>query len=168
MALIVEDGTGLPNANSYVTLDEVRAYAAERGIALPVEDEDLERDVHIVMDWFESNTFPSYRHTALQGLSFPRDRIVVDTVVYTPPTMPPILKRIICEAVSVAQTIDLTPNVAGSPNGILKRKKVDVLEREWFPPTGSWDYMPKLPKLEALMRKLCYPNGFGNIDIVRA
>lgn len=168
MALIVEDGTGLPDANSYVTLDEVREYASNRGITLPSDDAELEQNIHLVMDWFESYTFPSARFTAEQALSFPRDRITVDGILYTPPSMPPIITRIICEAVSVSQTIDLAPNVAGSANGMLKRKKIDVLEKEWFAPTGSWDFLPKLPKLDAMMQKLCYPDGFGNVTILRA
>ena len=38
MSLIVEDGTGLPDANSYCDLDEIRSYAADRGVALSSDD----------------------------------------------------------------------------------------------------------------------------------
>lgn len=168
MALIIEDGTGLPNANSYVSIEDVRAYAAERAYTLPTDDAELEPLIHLATDWFEAFTFPSARFVATQALSFPRDRIVVDTVVYTPPSIPPIVARIICEATFTATTIDLAPSVAGSANGLLKRKKVDVLEREWFAPTGSWDFLPRIPKLDALMQKLCYPNGMGSLMVYRA
>lgn len=40
MSLIVEDGTGLSNADSYISLDDARVYADNYGYTLPVDDDE--------------------------------------------------------------------------------------------------------------------------------
>lgn len=39
--LIVEDGTGVADANSYATVDECRTFAAQRLVDLPEEDDEV-------------------------------------------------------------------------------------------------------------------------------
>ena len=39
--LVVDDGTGLPNANSYVSLTEVRQFLLENGLDENDDDDDL-------------------------------------------------------------------------------------------------------------------------------
>jgi len=167
MAIVVEDGTIVADANSYVTLAEVRAYATLRGITVPAADGDLEKHLHLAMDWFESEDFPSARLDATQELSFPRDVIVVDGVRYMEGAIPKLVKQIICEATCTSVTIALQPQFAGSSLGQLKRKKVDVLEKEYFPSQGTSSYMPILAKLDALMEKLLYADGF-RLTVLRA
>ena len=167
MAIIVEDGTIVADANSYVTLAEVRAYATLRGITVPAADGDLEKHLHLAMDWFESEDFPSARLDATQSLSFPRDAIVVDGIRYMEGAIPKLVKQIICEATCTSVTIALQPQFAGSSLGQLKRKKVDVLEKEYFPSQGTSSYMPILAKLDALMEKLLYADGF-RLTVLRA
>lgn len=167
MAIVVEDGTIVADANSYVTLAEVRDYATLRGITLPAADGDLEKHLHLAMDWFESEDFPSARLDATQELSFPRDVIVVDGVRYMEGAIPKLVKQIICEATCTSVTIALQPQFAGSSLGQLKRKKIDVLEKEYFPSQGTASYMPILAKLDALMEKLLYADGF-RLTVLRA
>lgn len=167
MAIVVEDGTIVAGANSYVTLAEVRAYATLRGITVPAADGDLEKHLHLAMDWFESEDFPSARLDATQELSFPRDVIVVDGVRYMEGAIPKLVKQIICEATCTSVTIALQPQFAGSSLGQLKRKKLDVLEKEYFPSQGTSSYMPILAKLDALMEKLLYADGF-RLTVLRA
>jgi len=167
MAIIVEDGTIVADANSYVTLAEVRAYATLRGITVPAADGDLEKHLHLAMDWFESEDFPSARLDATQELSFPRDVIVVDGVRYMEGAIPKLVKQIICEATCTSVTIALQPQFAGSSLGQLRKKKVDVLEKEYFPATSTASFMPVLAKLDALMQKLLYADGF-RLTVLRA
>lgn len=51
MALVIEDGTGIAGATSFVTVAEFRAYATQRGIALPVADADVEIPLIKAMDY---------------------------------------------------------------------------------------------------------------------
>lgn len=160
MALVVENGTFVAGANSYVTLAEVRDYATTRNIAVPADDADLEPHVHLAMDWFEAQDIPSVRISADQELNFPRVSLTLDGIEYTDGAIPKLVKQIVCEAACTSVTIALQPQFAGSSLGQLKRKKVDVLEKEYFEATSNSAFMPVLAKLDALMRKLVYPNGF--------
>ena len=53
MALILEDGTGVANANTYADLATIRAYAKLRGVTLSADDAILEAHVHKSMDYLE-------------------------------------------------------------------------------------------------------------------
>jgi len=53
MALIIEDGTLVANADSYVTLAVARAFAEKRGL-VPVATDALEADLIKAMDFIES------------------------------------------------------------------------------------------------------------------
>jgi hypothetical protein len=74
MALIVSDGTGLANADSYQTLVDARASADLLGLALPVVDADADialRNGARYVDRYESR-FAGTRLVDTQALSFPR------------------------------------------------------------------------------------------------
>lgn len=67
MALIVEDGTGVTDANTYTDLDTVRAYASARGVTLSTDDAALEAQVLRSMDYLDT------KELGLLSLSFPLD-----------------------------------------------------------------------------------------------
>jgi len=160
MTLVVEDGTIVAGANSYVTLAEVRDYATTRNITVPADDAELEPHVHLAMDWFEAEDIPSVRISAEQELNFPRVRMLLDGVEYIDGAIPKLVKQIICEAACTSVTISLQPQFAGTNLGQLRRNKVDVLEKEYFQATSNAAFRPILAKLDSMMRKLIYPNGF--------
>lgn len=85
MTLIVEDGSNVANANSYLSLTDIRAYATSRGITLPV-DALLEPMVFKSMDYIESvgsNFQGTPRYTApdytAQSLQWPRAAILYES-----------------------------------------------------------------------------------------
>lgn len=47
MALVVEDGTGLPNANAYIDVAFLRDYYTARGVTLPSDDGALEAAITV-------------------------------------------------------------------------------------------------------------------------
>lgn len=65
MALIVEDGTGVTDANTYADLATVRAYASARGVTLSADDAALEAHVLRSMDYLDG------KELGLLSLSFP-------------------------------------------------------------------------------------------------
>lgn len=77
MALIVEDGTIVAGANTYVTESELDAYATARGIDLIYDEEVL---LLKAMDFFESysNRFKGQRVERDQPLCFPRAGLEVE------------------------------------------------------------------------------------------
>lgn len=72
MALVVEDGTGVEGANSYLTVAELRAFAGDRGLTLPVADSDVEPLLVKATDYLELKSYIGDRASDNQGLSWPR------------------------------------------------------------------------------------------------
>lgn len=77
MTLIVENGTNVPNANSYLSLVDIRAYCTNRGVTLPV-DALLEPMVFKAMDYIESfgTDYQGMITYPTQALQFPRAEIL--------------------------------------------------------------------------------------------
>ena len=74
MALIVSDGTGLVDADSYISLADARAYAVKYGYSLPDDDTQAEialRKGAVYVGLFEGS-FSGSRLEDTQSLSFPR------------------------------------------------------------------------------------------------
>lgn len=74
MSLIVEDGTGLINADSYVSLVDARVYALKFGYTLPIDDESANivlRKGAIYVDLFEGS-YSGQRLVDTQALSWVR------------------------------------------------------------------------------------------------
>lgn len=154
MTIIVEDGSVIPGANSYVTTLDVRSYATERAIPLPADDVELEPKIHLAMDWFEGHTFIAQRSfPETQELSFPVVGLVLNGSLISADTIPSLVKKIIAQATCDAVTIELEPSYAGNSLGHLKKKKLDVLEKEYFP--GGWaTEQPRLVKLVRMLEPL--------------
>ena len=55
MALEIEDGTGKPNSNSYVTVAQARSYALARGVELPAAEAAVESLLVQAMDYLEAS-----------------------------------------------------------------------------------------------------------------
>ncbi len=74
MAFVVEDGTGIANANSYITEEMLEEYAEDRGVTLPSSG-NVEAAMIRATSYIDSYRarFPGYRaHNRLQGLEWPR------------------------------------------------------------------------------------------------
>lgn len=167
MALIVEDGSIVANANSYVSVADVRAYATERGITLPADDATLETKVHMAMDWFEGYTFRWQRVSPLQTLSFPRTGVELDGLEYPDDVVPARVIKTVCQATCDAVTIELEPSYAGTGTGAVKKKKLDVMEKEFFEPSWS-SQTPMLTKLVRMIEPLIGSGlGAGRLSVAR-
>lgn len=134
MALTVEDGTGLANANSYVSEQEARDYANARGIELPADDGELGAMLLSAMDYLEAQR-GKYQgqktHPGVQALQWPRTGVILDCSYQLPDNVIPVeLKSAqIALAMEVFAGNTLLPSSTGK---IVKREKVDVIEREFM------------------------------------
>lgn len=79
MALIVEDGGIVPNADSYVSLADARAMAAKFGLTLPVGDIEAEAALRngAVYVGLQEPMLCGARVSPLQELSFPRQGVTL-------------------------------------------------------------------------------------------
>ena len=74
MALIIEDGSIVPNANSFVTAAEMIAYAALRGVTIPADTTTQEQQLILAMDYLtgREQSMRGTRVSDLQELPYPR------------------------------------------------------------------------------------------------
>lgn len=75
MPLIIEDGTGLPDAQSYATAAQLQDYAAARGVTLTDDPEHL---LMRAMDYAGTLQFAGRRASRDQALQWPRTNAVID------------------------------------------------------------------------------------------
>lgn len=154
MALIIETGEGLPNSNTYASVAELEAYAADRLETLPVEGKEalLIRS----MDYLESiKNYKGARASAEQALAWPRTRVYVDGFPLDAKRIPTLLKRAQMQLAIEAMSYDLMPSTDGFA---VASEKVDVIQVEYA--TGgrlsgsTLPAVPVFPKVDALLRQL--------------
>ena len=75
MALIVEDGTGLVDSDSYISLADARTFAANYGITLPADDTEAEITLRQGTQYvdLQEDCFVGDRLTDTQALAYPRN-----------------------------------------------------------------------------------------------
>jgi Putative DnaT-like ssDNA binding protein len=132
MALTVEDGTGIVDADSYVTVAELDAFAAARGVTtLPALDADKEVLLRLAFDYVEAHRGQFQGVKTYEGNSysqFPRENLYVDGEEVGPAVVPREAKRAQMQLAIDADDATLSPN--GTGRAVI-REKLDVLETEY-------------------------------------
>lgn len=166
MALVIETGEGLANADSYVSVDEFIAYASARGETVePDTAEGLLFDAMAYLEKFSSETNPAYKGykaTAAQALQWPRTDVVIDRFPFPKNQIPAQLKRAQMQLGIEAMTFDLMPSSDGFA---VAKEKVDVIEVEYATggrlsgSTTPGDAVPVFPRVDALLANLFISKG---------
>lgn len=110
MSIVVEDGSVVSGANSYVTLEEVESYCEDRGFTAwaSASDTDQEAALHRAMDYVESQEYKGSKTAYDNPLEWPRvgwfyqaydinqfrSVLITDYEAYIPPK----LKTAVCRA----------------------------------------------------------------------
>ncbi len=134
--LVVEDGSIVPGANTFVTLAEARAYADLRGLSLPPDDAAASRVILKGGDFLRSlePRFSGYRVSNDQTMPFPRIGVPVagrPGWYYDEDEIPSVLKEAQIEfAVYLASGGSLYPSASASRS--VKKRKVGPIETEFF------------------------------------
>lgn len=84
-SLVIEDGTGLPNSNTYVAAATITAFATARGITLTTDATLLAVES---MDYIESLLYKGLKRTMTQALQFPRLSLFIDGYLYPSSQIP--------------------------------------------------------------------------------
>lgn len=160
MAIVIEDGTQVAGANSYVTEAELTAYATARGITLTGTAEPL---LIQAMDYIESRRFKGDKMTKAQPLQWPRSGVYVDGYLIENDEIPGKLKS---AQLALAVAIDAGNNPLATSTQAVKREKVDVIEVEYQDGTSS---SPYIASVQAYLSDLIIPgSGFGTATVTRA
>lgn len=90
MTIIVEDGTIVTGANSYVSEAEFQAYADARGETI---SGNLEQLLIKSMDYIESLEYIGWKAYSTQPMQWPRGGVRIDGYLIIPSTIPKELKN---------------------------------------------------------------------------
>lgn len=110
MALIIEDGTLVANADSYATLAVARAFATKRNLVPAATDITLEADLIKAMDFIESHRgkFKGFIVAETQALQWPRKEVYVNGFLLAQTTIPQELIDSQCQlAVEINNGVEL-------------------------------------------------------------
>ncbi len=129
--IVVEDGTGKTNSNSYVTEAGVTAYASDRGITLTADE-----DVLIIkaMDYLETLYYIGTKETETQALQWPRNEVYIDGFYIEPTTIP---QELINAQLSLCMSINDDVDPMSTLDRATKREKVDTIEVEYMDNAAS-------------------------------
>lgn len=149
--IIVEDGTIVPNANSFVTITEARLYAINRGVVLSANDDDVAAFLIKAIDFLNSkeDCYKGERISAEQELCFPRTGFN--------PLIPKALKNAQMQAVIEQHNgNDLMPTT--SPTDYVIEETVGPLTTKYADPTAVGQ-STKFAAIDALLNSLCKYGG---------
>lgn len=150
MALVVEDGSIVAGANSYVTADEYRTWANARGIDVEAS-QFLERSILRAMDYFEQLHFIGNKANENQPLQWPRTEALIDGYYADATEIPVQVKTALYEAIKVE--IDGLSQLNTEDRRTIKEKIGDI-EIQYAQNSESKTITPALTRA---LGKILYP-----------
>lgn len=165
--LIVEDGSIVADANSYVTYDYALAYHTLRGNSAWALGTVLNQQYAIIRatQAIDSIYKGKWKGTpteyGTQELEWPRNDVVVNAVELDNDLIPVALKKAVCEAAlrELASPSSMTPDL--DRGGEIKRVKADVVEVEYMDGANS---TTTFTAIDGLLADLVTGVSASNID----
>lgn len=165
MALIIEDGTIVANANCYGTVADFRTYCTLRGITAPTADDDIEVLLIKAMDYIEA------QHSRFQGiitdtdqtLQWPRQGVYINGLSVNSNTIPRELEYGLYALAAEANAgNDLLPTRLPSTKGVVSKEKIGSIEVV-YESSKTAGFTPGFAKADALLSHLYARNGLSLI-----
>ena len=170
MALIVETGAGITDANSYLSESDFEAYCEDRGLTF---SGDVEPALVRATAWIEARYGARFSGSPLngrgQGLSWPRSGATDRAGNAIPSNEVPIeIKRAAAEATlrEVKTPGSLMPDQTGG-GAAVKRKKLGSMEVEYAVADGAAAAAPSFPLIDGILTPLLGGFGAGMVRIMR-
>lgn len=164
MALVIEDGTGKSNSESYVSVADTQAYAELRGLEFDASDEDAEAALRRATTWIDAryrSGFSGYRvNRRNQSLEWPRhDAYDAADNYVTYNTVP----REIVQATEEAAIRELVEPGSLSPDLVtgetMKRVKVGPIEIDYASSSDAYDNRPISTVIDDILSSLLVYSG---------
>ena len=147
MALVVEDGSKVTGANTYITLAEFKAWADARGVNYS-SDGHVTENILRAMDYIEEVLFIGVKETRDQALQWPRVDVVIDGYALDVGEIPKELKNATYELVKAIIDGD---NKLNPVERQVTKEKVDSLEVTYKSNAGMQRHTPAVTRA---LRKL--------------
>lgn len=149
MALVIEDGSGVAGANSYISVVDAQAYATARGLAVVITEASLIR----ACDYLESLR-AEYQGTKTdedQALQWPRYGAYLDGASIDSDEIPDVLPKAQAQlACDILAGTDIMPTSDGRE---VVEETVQGAVSVKYAPTGSAP-VPQFPAARALLEPL--------------
>jgi hypothetical protein len=160
MALVVEDGTGKVDAESYVSIAEVNDYATKHGKSFPIAGEAAApaeaaaRRATIWLDGVYGSGYPGRAASTTQALEWPRKGATFRCEPLAEDLVPSPIKKACCEAAirELATPGALSPDVTLTDRVV--REKVGDLEVQYAASGGVDAARPVVLEIEAVLAGL--------------
>lgn len=148
--IVVEDGTKVAGANSYVTEAELVAYATARGVTLTGDTEEL---LIKAMDYVESLEYVGVKLLYTQPLQWPRADVVLDGWYQDIDTIPSELKNGLMQvAISIDNGEDPLQDIPRRQSSV----SVGSISVTYEPGSSA---TTAVPKITSQLRKLLKSSG---------
>ena len=157
MALTLETGEGLPDADSLVTLEEVRAFATSRGETVSDDDDVLEAEIRKAHDYLatKEQQLKGYRRTEGQALPYPRNDVVIYGYLLDTGEIPIQAKNAIAQIVIEGETTEL---LATSDGKVVIEETVGPISTK-YAASGASSTTPVLPRVDNFLQPLLRNTG---------
>lgn len=156
ITIIVETGSGVANANSYVSVSEARDYAANRGVTLPVEDDEVAAFLIKATDYLESLAckYQGKKTDCAQSLQWPRTGVVICCVDVAGNAIPKELKQAQMALVLVQnEGLVLQPNITAGD--FITEETVGPITTKYANPIQA-GITPQFTSVESLLQPLFF------------
>lgn len=159
MALVIEDGTIVAGANSYVTDAEFTAFADARGASYPSTAGEREILLIQAVDYLEGlrARYKGQKVDSSQSLQWPREDVYVDGFEVAENVIPTALKNAQIQLALEANQQDLAPT--GTGKEVVKERVEGAVDVQ-YAETGNTSPQPQMKKVERWLAPLLR-NGFG-------
>lgn len=155
MALDIETGSGVSGAVSFVTVAELDAYAAQRGITLPADEAQKERLLLDAAEYLESfaHRYVGRRYSREQGLAWPRVGAVdSDGFSYAWDEVPDVVKRAQLILAVEAMTTTLMPTVEAGAQAVIAESIPGAVSVTYATPEEGGGPSPHVTRALAVLR----------------
>lgn len=162
-----EDGSGVDGANSYASLDDLRAYAELRGVTLPADDSACGVLLIKAMDYLLQYDDGPRGHFWIgdgksdpdQPLAWPRTDVWRDGALQSDDYMPRELEYATCALAVEASTNDLQPTRLPTDTGPVTLKRVEGAVTVEYANPGKVMHVAAFAKADALLNTLLRRRG---------
>jgi hypothetical protein len=161
VALIIENGSIVDNANSFVTAAEMVAYAALRGVAITADTTTQEQQIILAMDYLVSReqSMKGTRVSDLQELPYPRFNVRYNGYYITGSEIPKELKN---AQIELAIQLGSTELLLSEKTDNVQSISLDGVISKSFFSGGSYSTI-RTDKADAYLDVLMNNNGSNNL-----
>lgn len=160
ITIIVEDGTGKEDSNSYIDVEYAKTYASNRNVILPDNDNEIAAMLINSSDYIESKEckFSGERTNENQALSWPRKNAMVNCKPFADNQIPKQLKDAQAALVIVVNSgVDLFSNYG--PSDYITEETIGPITTKYADPVEV-GMTKHFGAADALLNKL-YNGGCG-------